>query len=301
MLAVIPTIAATVVARLAAFAHRRPYGLVFQDLIGLAATQSGVVGGHRIAGVVARAEIALARNAEGVGVITNGFGTYLRARGVAPSRITRLRNWSQDVTPTRSREEVRLAFGWGNDTFVCVHAGNIGHKQGLENVLAAAGLLRARPILFVLAGDGNERPRLERLAAERQLTNVVFLPPSPPGEYEALLRAADLLLVNQRASVGEMSLASKLTSYFAAGRPVLAAVAPASETARELTNANGGLLVAPDDPDALADAVGRLAGNEQQAAAYQDNSLEYVRTRLAPQVVLPEYEKFVAKLARRAP
>jgi hypothetical protein len=55
VLAVIPTIAAAVVARLAAFAHRRPYGLVIQDLIGPPATQSGVVGGHWIVGVVARA------------------------------------------------------------------------------------------------------------------------------------------------------------------------------------------------------------------------------------------------------
>jgi glycosyltransferase involved in cell wall biosynthesis len=191
-----------------------------------------------------------------------------------------------------------LGFGWGNDTFVCVHAGNMGHEQGLENVLAAAGLLRARPILFVLAGDGNERPRLERLAAERQLTNVVFLPPWPPGEYEALLRAADLLLVNHRASVGEMSLASKLTSYFAASTPVVAAVAAKSETAREVAATGASILARPDDPDALAAATVRLAAGDRRARAFEQSAVHYTRERLIATADLAEYERFVEHLTR---
>jgi hypothetical protein len=45
-----------------------------------------------------------------------------------------------------------------------------------------------------------------------------------------------------------MSLPSKLTSYFPAARPVVAAVAPDSETAREIQSAQAGYVVAPEDP-----------------------------------------------------
>ncbi len=55
-----------------------------------------------------------------------------------------------------------------------------------------------------------------------------------------MLEAADALIVNQRASVTDMALPSKLTAYFAAGRPVIGAVAPDSETAAELRRAQAG-------------------------------------------------------------
>jgi hypothetical protein len=61
---------------------------------------------------------------------------------------------------------------------------------------------------------------------------VQFLPMQGPGRWEELMQASDVLLVNQRASVADMSLPSKLTSYFPAARPVVAAVAPDSETPR---------------------------------------------------------------------
>lgn len=60
-----------------------------------------------------------------------------------------------------------------------------------------------------------------------------------------------MLLVNERASAVDMSLPSKLTSYFSAGVPVLAAVPPGGGTASEVARSGGGVLVAPEDPAAL--------------------------------------------------
>ena len=93
---------------------------------------------------------------------------------------------------------------------------------------------------IVLAGDGSDRPRLARVSRGLNLENVEFYGVQPPGEYEAMLRSADVLLVNQRSAVADMSMASKLTSYFAADKPVLAAVGVTSETAREVRASGGG-------------------------------------------------------------
>jgi glycosyltransferase involved in cell wall biosynthesis len=117
--------------------------------------------------------------------------------------------------------------------------------------------MRGRDALFVLVGDGSQRAELE--ARARGLSNVRFLPLQPEEGFADLLNAADVLLLNQRSTVRDMSLPGKLTSYFAAGRPVIAAVASDSETAREVTAANAGLVVEPERPQALADAIERLA------------------------------------------
>ena len=291
-----PTLAGAFVARTAATFYRRPYGVVFQDLQGIGALQSGVEGGKRIATLVERMELRLARDAAAVGVIAEGFRSYFESHGIAPARIHDLRNWSHDVEPSEPPEATRARLGWREDEFICLHAGNMGLKQGLENVLHAATFIDDPGIRIVLAGDGNERAHLEGLARALELPNVTFVPPQPSGEYEAMLRSADLLLVNQRAAVGEMSLASKLTSYFMAGRPVVAAVAPESETARELVRAGAGVLSRPDDPAALARTI-------EEARAGLDDGLgasgrRYAERHLSAESVLREYEQFVSTIAR---
>ena len=56
-------------------------------------------------------------------------------------------------------------------------------------------------------------------------------------------------------SVKDTVIPSKLLTYMAAGRPVLAAVNPGSQAAEILREADGGALVAPEDPEALSAAA----------------------------------------------
>ena len=60
-----------------------------------------------------------------------------------------------------------------------------------------------------------------------------------------------MLLVNERPGLTEMCVPSKLTSYFTAGRPVLAAVEAQSPSAFEVAAADAGMRVPPGDPQAL--------------------------------------------------
>ena len=197
----------------------------------------------------------IARRADRVGIIAESFRGYFHDAGVSDDRIDRLRTWTLGADTSAKADRSR--FGWTEEDFVCLHAGNMGHKQGLENIVRAAALPRSAVITFILAGEGNDRRRLEDLAAANG-AGIRFIGQQPPGAYEAMLASADVLIVNQRGSAGDMSLPSKLTSYFAAGRPVVAAVPTDGETAHEVKAAGAGLVVEPDDPEALADALLRL-------------------------------------------
>jgi glycosyltransferase involved in cell wall biosynthesis len=290
-----PSLAGSVLAATAARRHRVPYGLVFQDLMGLAAAQSGVAGGARVAGGVRAAELRLAKGAARVGVIAEGFRRYFVEGGVAPDRIDRLRNWTRRAEPSASRSEMRRRFGWEDDDFVCVHGGNMGQKQGLDNLLETAALL-PRDIRIAFVGDGNDRPRLEEIARERALANVDFVEMQGPGNWEATMDAADALLVNQRASVMDMSLPSKLTSYFASGKPVLAAVSADSETAYEIQSAGAGLVVPPAEPAAFRDALVSLRNDRVGTEALGAGGRNYAEQKLARQAALAEYDTFVERI-----
>ena len=293
-----PSLAGGALAALAAKIFAAPYGLVFQDLMGLAAAQSGVAGGARVARLVRSMELTLAARADGVAVIGEGFRRYLEEGGVAPERIRRLRNWTRRTEPTETAAETRKRFGWGGEDFVCVHGGNMGQKQALDNLLETAALLTGDGVRISFVGDGNDRERLQRRARELNLRNVDFVPLQGPGRWEETMQAADVLLVNQRASVADMSLPSKLTSYFAAGRPVIAAASRDSETASEIETARAGLVVPPADPGAFRDAILALRDDAARAAAFGASARSYAQSTLSPPTILAEYEEFVYALAR---
>jgi len=301
ILGVMPTLSGGVLAAAAARAFARPYGLLIHDLMGAAADQSGIRGGSRVASTVRRTELSLARRASGLGIIAEGFRDYFEQGGVAADRITRLRMWTLGAEPTESVEESRRRLGWAPDDFVCLHGGNMGQKQALDNLLETAARLRGNGVRLVLAGDGNDRPRLENRAREMGLDNLSFAPVQPWGQYESMLRAADLLIVNQRASVSDMSLPSKLTSYFVTGRPVVAAVAARSETALEVGAAEAGLVVAPEDPEALAEGILLLRRSEDVRRAHGERGRAYADRYLRADSALPEYEQFVRGIARDRP
>ncbi len=295
---VCPSLAAGMLAATASMLHRMPYGIVLQDLVGRAAEQSGVSGGARVARAVEALEVALARRAAAVGIVADGFATYLEEGGVAPEKITRLRNWTRRVEPTETREQTRDRLGWAADDFVCLHGGNMGLKQGLDNVLDAASLLRDDAVRVVLAGGGSDRARLEGRAKTLGLDGVQFMDLQPPGRWEELMEASDLLLVNQRPSVTDMSLPSKLTSYFAAGRPIIAAVSPVSETAREIEAAGAGEVVPATDAAALRRAVLALKDDPARRAELGANGRRYAEDVLSADRVLAEYERFLYSFAK---
>lgn len=301
VLGVVPSLSGGLLARIAAKRFGVPYGLVFQDLMGRAAEQSGMAGA-RVGGLARLAEGWTARGAAAAGVIAEGFRPYLESLGVEPDRIRRVRNWTHVGAATVDRAAMREWLGWPQHALVCLHAGNMGQKQGLENVIECARLAAASMphALFAFIGDGNQRPMLEALAARYGLANVRFLPLQPEQLFPSVLAAADVLLVNQRGSVGDMSLPSKLTSYYAAGRPVVAAAAMGSETAREVSWSSGGLVVTPDDPAALLEALMRLENDAGLRAHLVDSARTWAADVLSEEAALRSYEQLVAAVLTSA-
>ena len=251
VLGVVPSLSGAAVALAASRRMRVPLVLWIQDLMGQAARQSGVSGGERVAGLVGGAELRLLGAADRIIVVGEGFASYLVERGLPEERITLARNWSLLPDAASSVDDTRRRFGLPVDASLVLHSGNMGSKQGLDVVVAAAERLSA--VTFVLQGDGSQRAALEAQASG--LDNVVFLPSLPGQDLADLLHAADVLLLTQRSSVLDMSVPSKLTSYLASGRPIVAGIHPDSEAARVLADASAGTLARSDDVDGLAAAI----------------------------------------------
>jgi colanic acid biosynthesis glycosyl transferase WcaI len=293
VLGVIPSLGGAALASLTGRRFRVPYALLFQDLMGKAAGLSGMPGASRVAGMVSRTEVALARGAAGVAIVADGFRPYFVGGGVAAGRVHRVRNPARLPAINEPRDRVRARMGWGDEEFVVLHSGSIGYKQGLEVVVEAAALARDERLLFVLQGDGNQRDALGAQAARLGLDNVRFLPLAAEEELGGVLAAADALLLNQRGSVMNMSMPAKLASYFAAGVPVLAAVSDGDEVAGEVKRAGAGIVVRPDDPYALLAGIADLRSDPERARTLGRSGADFAETQLDARAVAGLVERFL--------
>ncbi|MEU9480430.1 glycosyltransferase [Streptomyces sp. NPDC048191] len=281
-----PALASGVIGGRTARRHGAPHVVVVQDLMGAAAAQSGIRGGGRVASLAAGVEARILNSAALVGVVHESFVDRVTAAGVPRSRVRVVPNWTHVRPPSGDRRTVRARLGWQDEEYVVLHSGNMGLKQGLEVLLDTARLSgRDSPrIRVVLMGDGNRRSHLARLAQE--LPNVDLLPPVSEAAFPDVLAAADVLAVTQRASVLDMSLPSKLTSYFMSGRPVVASVATTGGTANEVRRSGAGVVVRPEDPEALYGAVKALIRDPARSATLGARGPAYVRARLSAQAGL---------------
>jgi glycosyltransferase involved in cell wall biosynthesis len=205
--------------------------------------------------------------ADHIVVISSAFAKYIESVGVNPAKISEIPNWAdiESIRPERPNQDMRRRLGAGPGDFLVVHTGNMGAKQDLLNVISAAVLLKEdRHIKFALVGDGQERQRIADEVTAQGLENVKLLPLQPAADFSNLLASSDALLVNQAPMVVNSVLPSKLLTYMASGRPVLAAVHRDSTTAWLVRQANCGLVAAPGQPDVLAAHIREMAvGNGQ--------------------------------------
>jgi glycosyltransferase involved in cell wall biosynthesis len=294
-----PLLAAATSAVRARVTWRRPaIGILVQDLYSRGVAETGAASGLTARAVRVVESVAM-RLCDGVSVIHTGFTRNLTEHlSVDIGRIREIRNWTHVSPPDPSASAAfRNAHGWGADEVVILHAGNMGYKQGLENVVAAAALAgrsnsRAR---FVLLGDGNQRPSLQATAAG--VPALEFLAPVNEEEFPAALGAADVLLVNERLGVAQMSVPSKLTSYFNSGKPILAATDAAGLTAGELAASGAGVCVPADRPDLLLSEAIRLGTDRELARQLGEAGRRYCDELLSQEAALDRYEQWIIDLA----
>lgn len=243
------------------------------------------------------------RRVDRIGIISRGFQANLEAKNVPQERILFLPNWADmarfDSGP--DGQQTRRRLGFAVDDFVLVHAGNVGVKQCLNNVVHAMKRLESYPdIHLLIAGGGNCLEEVQAEARRLGASRVRFLPPVVGPDYVDLLRAADVLLVNQAREVKEALIPSKLLTYLPSERPVIAAVHAESETARFIGQARCGVVVEPQNPDALAGAILRLRHEPETRRRLQQAGAEFIRQHFDRPVILKRFEEALTDLASQS-
>jgi putative colanic acid biosynthesis glycosyltransferase WcaI len=269
-----------------------PFVLQIKDLVPDIAIALGMLRNRVAIGAARLLERFVYRRANRILVICEGFRQCVRSARIPDERIAVVPDWvdTEFISPAAAGVKFRRAHGLLGRKVV-LHSGNMGAKQKLDTVLDAAARLESVPELVIcLVGEGSEKSRLQAQAANRRLKNVRFLPLAPRAELPNMLAAADLLLLSQSAAIRDVVAPSKLLTYLAAGRPVIAAASPSSETSRTLVESGGGVVVAPEDPVALAEAIRTLTAHPEQLCEFGRSGRRFAERNFSSKEVLGRLE-----------
>ncbi len=132
----------------------------------------------------------------------------------------------------------------------------------------------------------------------RGIKRIEFVDPVDDFEYRYALAAADCLLVNELPGVAAMAAPSKLTSYFNAGRPILAATDSEGIAAGEVRQAKAGVAVPAGDPAALLAMALQLSEDTERAAEYGAAGRRYRIEHLDPDAAITAFERVIGTVSR---
>lgn len=180
--------------------------------------------------------------------------------------------------PQHRAIEMRAGMGLGTDDVACIFAGRLVGWKGVSVTLKALAspVLKELPVRFIIIGDGPEASKLEQQATELGIADrIIFRPGMPHDELPAWWASADIGVFS---SIGDEGFSNSIAEAMASGLPVIAtAFSGNPETVGNESSC--GLLVPPGDPDELAQAIARLAGD----AALRRRMGEAARDRIASQ------------------
>jgi colanic acid biosynthesis glycosyl transferase WcaI len=296
-----PPLPIAVPAALLGWLHRCPVILNLQDIIPEAAIHVGLLKNKKLIYIFTQLEKFAYRTATKISIIADLFADNLIAKGVPRNKLAVIPNWVDVnfICPSPKEESYFRDEYQLHGKFVAMYSGNIGLTQGLETVVRAAKLLvHLSEIMFVVVGEKEAIARLKKFANEIGATNVIVAPFQPREKLPQMLAAADVGLVVQKRDVIAFNMPSKIQPILASGRAIVASVPLNGTAAQAVTASGGGIVVPPEEVNALAGAVWDLYRNPDKAESLGRQGRQYAVEHFSFESALDQYERLFQSVQR---
>jgi len=287
-------------ARAMKMVRRAPIIFWVQDLWPESLSATGAISSRWVLRVVERLVRFIYRGCDRILVQSRGFFQPIQRMGVDVNRIRYFPNSVDEFYHPVSLKNDATERGEVPAGFRVMFAGNIGAAQDFEVILSAAWVLRShQEIQWVIIGDGRLGSWVGEQVRERGLTGTVHLLGRRPQEsmprYFAL---ADVLLATLRKDpIFALTIPSKIQSYLACGKPIVAALD--GEGARVVVESGAGRSAPSGDANALADAIIAIYKlPEHERAAMGLRGRQYYETHFNRKSLLDILDTWMIELSK---
>ncbi|AFZ24345.1 glycosyltransferase [Cylindrospermum stagnale PCC 7417] len=300
-----PPLLVTLPATLLGWLYNCPVVLNLQDILPEAAVRVGLLKNKWMIRGLAALEKFAYRAARSISVITESFSENLVDKGVPVKKIVCIPNWVNVnfIRPLPKKSNPWISTHQLHGKFVVLYSGNIALTQGLETVIAAAARLRhISEIAFVIVGESTALTRLQDYCLSCGADNVLLLPLQPREELPQMLAAADVGLVVQKCNIISFNMPSKLPLLLASGCAIVGSVPATGTAAKAINESGGGLVVEPESPAALAEAVLDVYHNPLLAAQLGQKGRQFAQEHYSLEQALDQYEELFSQIiTKRSP
>ncbi len=200
-------------------------------------------------------------------------------------------------SPGDSASKKSLKGSFGLSDLSVVFAGRLGKEKSIDVVIRAVALLKdvLPHLTFAIAGHGSEKPVLEKLAQELGIGDrVLFTGTLTQARLADLFRASDIFTIASASETQSMTLLQAM----ACGLPAVGVNARALP--EYIHDRQNGLIVPPDDPRALADAILELAHHPDVRGRYGKKAAQDVHARYGLDSIAATMEGIYQKVCRDA-
>jgi glycosyltransferase involved in cell wall biosynthesis len=240
------------------------------------------------------------RNCDRILIQSTRFRDSITSHGFNDEKIDYFPNSVEEIfKPARGDYESAEAALLPKD-FIVMFAGNIGAAQSFGTIVEAARKLKDHPMIhWVVLGDGRMRRWLESQVAEHSL-QATFHPLGrfPLESMPRFFALADVMLVSlSRDPIFSMTIPSKIQSYLACGKPVIASLD--GEGGRVIEESGAGISCPAEDADALADAVLAMhAMSRIEREAMGEKGRKYCTEHFDREMLLGRLERLLHELIK---
>lgn len=216
--------------------------------------------------------------------------------GIAPDQVTVIRT-GIDLPPRPEPEDVerfRRQHRIAANHRLVVTLARLSYEKGIDTLIDAATTLRriCPNVRLLVLGDGPDREALRRHIYELGLADIITLGGFHEDVWPALF-ASDIVCLPSKSE----GMPNALLEAMAADRPIVATSVGGIPEA--LTHEENGLLVPPERPELLANAMGRLLDDAELARRLGQAARDTVETRFTAQQVARAYAHFYEMLLMR--
>ncbi|MBC2371799.1 glycosyltransferase family 4 protein [Listeria booriae] len=158
--------------------------------------------------------------------LSSGMKDEIVAKGISENKIDVITNFA-DIELFQSiniaeQANMYVLYPELQNHFISLYAGTIGFVNHVEYILKLAQNTVDSRILYVIVGDGKEKPRLVKEAEQLGLTNVLFLDAVSKRDAMILMTMSDVGMCFVRPHpILDRNSQNKLFDFWAAGKPTL--------------------------------------------------------------------------------
>jgi glycosyltransferase involved in cell wall biosynthesis len=280
----------------AKYLKRKPFVFEVRDLWPELPREMGVITNPVILFLLSCLEWLSYRTADGCIGLSPGIVKGIVARSIERGSVVMIPNGCDFEIFSGSKEKRWRPDGVKSDDFMAIYAGTHGIANGLDAVIDAAVLMAKAgrdDVKIVFVGDGKLKNELVNRSKAENLDNCIFLDPVSKVRLAGLLKETDLtlmILANVPAFYYGTS-PNKFFDYIAAGKPVLNNYP--GWIADMLTEYKCGVVVAPGDANAFAEAVLGLVDNKDGLATMGNNAQLLAREKFDRNILANQFVKYL--------